>query len=140
MSKLTKATLHVADGVKLEALGPNLLETSEALAVAILAIEAMRMKHGNDEGRSLVKAAAMLRQWKEAVASGDLGSTRGPDGDMMLPKCDDGGSPPTTGHPGRGKWVDLKMINGCGPYAYLRWREGGRCRSKYLGKADVIQT
>jgi hypothetical protein len=32
-------------------------------------------------------------------------------------------------------WVELKHINGYGPYAYLRWREGKRMRSKYLGKA-----
>lgn len=57
----------------------------------------------------------------------------------MLPKCDAGGSPPTVGRPDGGKWVDLKMINGCGPYAYLRWREDGRCRSKHLGKVDVVQ-
>lgn len=32
-------------------------------------------------------------------------------------------------------WVELKMINGHGPYAYLRWREGRVKRSRYLGKA-----
>lgn len=37
------------------------------------------------------------------------------------------------GAEGRG-WVELKTINNCGPYAYLRWHEGGRKRSKYLGK------
>jgi len=31
-------------------------------------------------------------------------------------------------------WVELKMINGFGPYAYKRWREGKTLRSKYLGK------
>lgn len=30
---------------------------------------------------------------------------------------------------------ELKMINGCGPYAYLRWWSGGKHRSSYLGKA-----
>ena len=30
---------------------------------------------------------------------------------------------------------ELKMINGCGPYAYLRWWSGGKHRSAYLGKA-----
>jgi len=37
---------------------------------------------------------------------------------------------------GAGRWVELKMINNCGPYAYLRWREGGRTRSKYIGKVQ----
>jgi hypothetical protein len=37
------------------------------------------------------------------------------------------------GAEGRG-WVELKMIGKWGPYAYLRWHEGGRKRSKYLGK------
>lgn len=31
-------------------------------------------------------------------------------------------------------WVELKMINGYGPYAYRRWREGGVKRSEYIGK------
>lgn len=34
---------------------------------------------------------------------------------------------------GRG-WVELKKINGYGPYAYRRWREGKKLRSEYLGK------
>lgn len=34
-----------------------------------------------------------------------------------------------TGH------VELKMINGYGPYKYLRRLEGGKLRSIYLGKA-----
>jgi phage N-6-adenine-methyltransferase len=33
-------------------------------------------------------------------------------------------------------WVELKTINGCGPYAYKRWREGGRHRSEYIGKVQ----
>lgn len=31
-------------------------------------------------------------------------------------------------------WIELKMINGFGPYAYRRWRTGGKLRSEYLGK------
>ena len=42
-----------------------------------------------------------------------------------------------------GGWVEYKVIyckkckpcRGHGPYAYLRWYEGGKLRSKYLGKA-----
>jgi hypothetical protein len=34
--------------------------------------------------------------------------------------------------------IELKMIGGCGPYAYLRYWEGGHLRSKYLGKADKV--
>jgi len=40
--------------------------------------------------------------------------------------------------PMRGKWLEQKMIpiNGklYGPYWYLRWRDGQRTRSRYLGK------
>lgn len=36
---------------------------------------------------------------------------------------------PPTGH------IELKMINGYGPYKYLRRLEGGKLRSIYLGKA-----
>ncbi len=40
---------------------------------------------------------------------------------------------------GKGKaggYVELKMINGCGPYAYKRARVGGRLTSEYLGKVQ----
>ena len=39
-------------------------------------------------------------------------------------------------------WIEHKIIPGkhgkkYGPYRYLRWRENGRTRSKYLGKVQV---
>jgi len=42
---------------------------------------------------------------------------------------------------GKGR-IEYKMIPGpngkqYGPYAYLRWREGGVHRSKYLGRAEA---
>ena len=30
--------------------------------------------------------------------------------------------------------VELKFIGNCGPYAYLRFWQGGRLKSKYIGK------
>jgi hypothetical protein len=39
-----------------------------------------------------------------------------------------------TGEGGKGTWIEEKVINGCGPYLYLRWVEGGKRRSRYLGK------
>ena len=45
-----------------------------------------------------------------------------------------GGAPKGRGR-GRGYWIEAKIINGCGPYLYRRWREGGRVRSEYIGKA-----
>ena len=33
-----------------------------------------------------------------------------------------------------GGYVELKMINGCGPYAYKRARVDGRLTSEYIGK------
>jgi hypothetical protein len=36
-------------------------------------------------------------------------------------------------HPFRGCY-ELKIINGCGPYRYLRYRDGKILRSKYMGK------
>ncbi|WP_254175294.1 hypothetical protein [Planktothrix pseudagardhii] len=35
-----------------------------------------------------------------------------------------------------GGYVELKMINGCGPYRYLRFRSQGQYKSVYLGKAE----
>jgi|JFJP01.1.fsa_nt_gi hypothetical protein len=37
------------------------------------------------------------------------------------------------GGTGRGS-IERKMINGCGPYLYLRYWSGGKHRSIYLGK------
>jgi len=34
-----------------------------------------------------------------------------------------------------GHWVEVRLVNGCGPYAYERWWDGNVKRSKYLGKA-----
>lgn len=36
-----------------------------------------------------------------------------------------------------GAWLELRTINGCGPYVYRRWREGGRKKSEYVGKAQT---
>lgn len=35
---------------------------------------------------------------------------------------------------GKGGYVELKMINGCGPYVYRRARVNGRLTSEYVGK------
>jgi len=37
---------------------------------------------------------------------------------------------------GRG-YYERKVINGCGPYLYLRYWSGGKHRSVYLGKLQV---
>ncbi len=34
----------------------------------------------------------------------------------------------------KGYWIDWRYVYGCGPYACLRWIEGGKVRAKYLGK------
>ena len=34
-----------------------------------------------------------------------------------------------------GGYIELKTINGCGPYRYLRFRSQGQYKSVYLGKA-----
>lgn len=68
----------------------------------------------------------------------DLGAVESPNEGHASPKCE--GSPPlTTGRPRGRRWVELKIINGCGPYAYERWIEGGRKRSRYLGKAEEVR-
>ena len=35
-------------------------------------------------------------------------------------------------------YIEFKLIKGHGPYAYKRWREGGRLRSEYLGKVEQL--
>ena len=36
-----------------------------------------------------------------------------------------------------GSYIERKMINGCGPYQYLRYQQAGKYRSIYLGKLEV---
>ena len=68
---------------------------------------------------------ARLLALVDGDAGGDLGERDTDKGVIAAPKP--GGR--------RGaRWVELKMINGCGPYAYERWIDGGRKRSRYLGK------
>lgn len=47
---------------------------------------------------------------------------------------DRGGKESNSSKGGKGGYVELKMINGCGPYAYRRARVGGRLTSEYIGK------
>lgn len=50
--------------------------------------------------------------------------------------CPRGPAGPAEGKKAKGGYIELKMIRGHGPYAYKRWREGGRLRSEYLGKVQ----
>lgn len=37
-----------------------------------------------------------------------------------------------------GSWLELRTVNGCGPYVYKRWRGAdGRKHSEYVGKAET---
>jgi len=44
---------------------------------------------------------------------------------------------PAESKKGKGGYIELKMIKNCGPYAYRRWREAGKLKSRYLGKVAV---
>jgi hypothetical protein len=88
--------------------------------------------HDLDLASLLDLRAAIEALIAERMTEANLGSTD-PHQDGDLPPKSDGGDPPSRPH---GGWVELKTISGCGPYAYLRWRENGRCRSKYLGKVE----
>ncbi len=55
------------------------------------------------------------------LSSGDCDPVVGVDFPML-------DSVPCRGH------LEMKIINGCGPYAYLRVWRGGRLTSTYLGK------
>lgn len=46
------------------------------------------------------------------------------------------GGPKSKGSKG-GSWLEERTINGCGPYVYKRWREGGRKHSEYVGKLET---
>ena len=70
--------------------------------------------------------AALLAELAEAPAA----EQGGPDGSR---------NPAGKGGGKGGAWYELRTVNGCGPYIYRRWREGGRKRSEYVGKAETKQ-
>jgi len=55
------------------------------------------------------------------------------------PKDHPGGSTQSGSKRGGGRWVELKRINGCGPYAYERWFEGAVKKSRYIGKVREVE-
>jgi hypothetical protein len=42
-----------------------------------------------------------------------------------------------SGHQSRKGYIEEKMIKNCGPYQYLRWRDGKTKKSTYLGKVPA---
>lgn len=47
-------------------------------------------------------------------------------------------NPAPTNGKARG-YIEHKMINGCGPYAYLRYWDGKTLKSHYIGKVETSQ-
>lgn len=56
-------------------------------------------------------------------------ATEKEDDDQVADLDRNGDKPAAKGH------VEAKMINGCGPYLYLRYWSGKTLKSKYIGKA-----
>jgi len=56
-------------------------------------------------------------------------ATEEDDDDQVADLDRNGDKPAAKGH------VEAKMINGCGPYLYLRYWSGKTLKSKYIGKA-----
>ena len=56
-------------------------------------------------------------------------ATEEDDDDLVGDLDRNGDKPAAKGH------VEAKMINGCGPYLYLRYWSGKTLKSKYIGKA-----
>ena len=59
-------------------------------------------------------------------------ATEEEDDDQVADLDRNGDKPAAKGH------VEAKMINGCGPYLYLRYWSGKTLKSKYIGKAKQL--
>ena len=53
------------------------------------------------------------------------------DDDQVADHADKSDKPAARGH------IEAKMINGCGPYLYLRYWQGKTLKSKYIGKGKA---
>lgn len=61
--------------------------------------------------------------------------------ESTAPEVSAGAAPTGGGGKARARgagYIEEKMVNGCGPYRYLRWRSEGRQRSRYIGKAPKV--
>ena len=58
-------------------------------------------------------------------------ATEEEDDDQVADLDRNGDKPAAKGH------VEAKMINGCGPYLYLRYWQGKTLKSKYIGKGKA---
>ena len=54
----------------------------------------------------------------------------------IIEDCPRGAAGPAEAKKVKKGYVEEKMIGRHGPYRYRRWREGGRLRSRYLGKVE----
>lgn len=68
----------------------------------------------------------------------DLGAMEATQDGDAAPKDRTGDSAEAGSKRGGGRGIELKRINGCGPYAYERWFEGGVKKSRYIGKAVEV--
>lgn len=86
----------------------------------------------DEQLQDLVLVITKLLEAREDERAGKMPDAA-PDGDSTTQNAtymNGGGSKGSArGH------IEAKIINGCGPYLYLRWWQGKRHRSFYLGKA-----
>jgi len=92
---------------------PNVAQLLQQ-AAALTPVELEELKAGID-------ALGAIEQAKQQVKASKY----------KVPEVDEYGKPSNQ----RG-YVEEKMINGCGPYRYLRFWSGKKHRSVYLGKAQ----
>lgn len=71
-----------------------------------------------------------LRNLQDAIA-GLLAARQAEDAEPESPSSN--GAPKASCAAG---WYEVRTVRGCGPYKYLRYRQGGKKRSIYLGKAQ----
>ena len=85
----------------------------------------------DDELHQLIAEAAFILQAR-AEGSGERADDDEPAD--VAPGGSSGDMPKLSGASG---WIEVKMVNGCGPYAYARWWAGKKKRSQYLGKVKT---
>jgi hypothetical protein len=88
----------------------GIVERWESMETVTAALELCKAMIGQHNPHTLHNLSSQLRHWRRAQGEKNLG------------------------------WLEVRAVNGYGPYIYWRWRDPGsrKIQTKYYGRADML--